>query len=120
MPVIKLLIDQLETRVRKGRDGYFLNAEGWYGGDIDKLWLKTEVEGEYGASPSRPRSRPCGATRSTPGSTCRPAFGSMPQPDTRGPHSCSACKVSRLTGSRSMPPLSCRQGRCHRARRGRT
>lgn len=48
MPASKLLIDQLETRVRRGRDGYYLNAEGWYGGDIDKLWLKTEIEGEYG------------------------------------------------------------------------
>jgi copper resistance protein B len=49
----KLLIDQLETRVRKGRDGYFVNAEGWYGGDIDKLWLKTEVEGAYGSEPEQ-------------------------------------------------------------------
>jgi copper resistance protein B len=52
-PVAKLLIDQLEARVRDGRDGFFLNAEGWWGGDIDKLWLKTEVEGEFGASPER-------------------------------------------------------------------
>ena len=52
-PVAKLLIDQFETRVREGRDGYFLNAEGWYGGDIDKLWLKSEVEGEFGASPEQ-------------------------------------------------------------------
>jgi copper resistance protein B len=44
----KVLLDQLEARVRSGRDGYFLNAEGWYGGDIDKLWLKTEVEGDIG------------------------------------------------------------------------
>ena len=49
----KLLVDQLETRVRNGRDGYFLNAEGWYGGDIDKLWLKTEVEGDFGARPEQ-------------------------------------------------------------------
>ena len=48
MAAAKLLIDQAETRVRKGRDGYFLNAQGWYGGDIDKLWLKTEIEGAYG------------------------------------------------------------------------
>lgn len=48
MPASKLLIDQLETRVRRRRDGYYLNAEGWYGGDIDKLWVKTEIEGEYG------------------------------------------------------------------------
>ena len=48
MAAAKLLIDQAETRVRKGRDGYFLNAQGWYGGDIDKLWVKTEIEGAYG------------------------------------------------------------------------
>jgi copper resistance protein B len=52
-PVTKLLIDQLEARVRNGRDGYFLNAEGWWGGDIDKLWLKSEVEGEFGARPEQ-------------------------------------------------------------------
>ena len=48
MPTYKLLIDQLETRFQNGRNGYFINAEGWYGGDIDKLWLKSEIEGEYG------------------------------------------------------------------------
>ena len=25
----------------------------WYGGDIDKLWLKTEIEGEYGGKPEQ-------------------------------------------------------------------
>ena len=53
MPASKLLIDQLETRVRRGRDGYFVNAEGWYGGDIDKLWIKSEVEGAYGGKPEQ-------------------------------------------------------------------
>jgi copper resistance protein B len=53
MPAYKLLIDQMETRVRNGRDGYFVNAEGWYGGDIDKLWLKAEIEGEYGRKPEQ-------------------------------------------------------------------
>jgi copper resistance protein B len=47
IPAYKVLIDQLETRIRKGRDGYFLNAEAWYGGDINKVWLKTEVEGDF-------------------------------------------------------------------------
>lgn len=49
----KLLIDQLEARIGDGRDGYFLNAEGWYGGDIDKLWLKTEIEGDRGRKPEQ-------------------------------------------------------------------
>ena len=31
-----------------GRDGYLLDAQAWYGGDIDKLWLKSEVEGAWG------------------------------------------------------------------------
>jgi len=53
MTAAKLLVDQLETRVKNGHDGYFLNAEGWYGGDIDKLWLKTEIEGEYGRKPEQ-------------------------------------------------------------------
>ena len=48
-----ILIDQLETRIRNGRDGYFLNAEAWYGGDINRVWLKTEVEGEFGHSPEQ-------------------------------------------------------------------
>lgn len=50
---MRFLIDQLETRIRNGRDGYFLNAEAWYGGDINKVWLKTEVEGEFGRSPEQ-------------------------------------------------------------------
>lgn len=50
MTASKLILDQLETRVRNGRDGYYVNAEGWYGGDINKLWLKSEIEGDYGRS----------------------------------------------------------------------
>lgn len=53
MTAAKLLLDQLETRVRKGRDGYYVNAEGWYGGDVDKLWLKSEIEGDYGLGADR-------------------------------------------------------------------
>lgn len=49
----KLLIDQLEARIGKGRDGYFLNAEGIYGGDINKLWLKAEIEGQRGRQPEQ-------------------------------------------------------------------
>lgn len=49
----KILIDQLETRIRSGRDGYFLNAEAWYGGDINKLWLKSEIEGSFGEKPEQ-------------------------------------------------------------------
>lgn len=46
-------IDRLETRVRQGRDGYAWEAQGWYGGDINKLWFKSEGEGTYGSRPEK-------------------------------------------------------------------
>ncbi len=48
MKTNKVLIDQLEAKLRNGRDGYAWDAQAWYGGDIDKLWLKTEGEGAFG------------------------------------------------------------------------
>ena len=35
--------------MREGRDGYQWDGQGWYGGDIDKLWLKVEGEGGFQA-----------------------------------------------------------------------
>ena len=51
LPAYKFFIDRAETRIRDGRDGYLLDAQAWYGGDIDKLWLKSEVEGGWGKKP---------------------------------------------------------------------
>lgn len=48
-----ILIDQLEAVVGKGKDGYAWNAQGWYGGDIDKLWIKTEGESRFGERPQQ-------------------------------------------------------------------
>lgn len=53
MSTTKLLIDRAETRSGKGRDGFALDGEGWAGGDIDKLWLKSEVDGAWGEKPER-------------------------------------------------------------------
>jgi copper resistance protein B len=50
METYKVVIDRLEARFRNGRDGYAWDADAWYGGDIEKLWLKTEGEGEFGGS----------------------------------------------------------------------
>jgi copper resistance protein B len=44
----KILLDRLEYRAANGRDGYAWDAQGWYGGDIHKLWLKSEGEGAFG------------------------------------------------------------------------
>lgn len=48
-----ILIDQLEAAIGKGKDGYAWNAQGWYGGDIDRLWVKTEGESSFGESLER-------------------------------------------------------------------
>ena len=45
----KFLVDQLEANLREGRDGFaWEDVQFWYGGDIDKLWIKSEGEGEFG------------------------------------------------------------------------
>ncbi|MBA3511256.1 MAG: copper resistance protein B [Sphingomonas sp.] len=48
LPAYKVFFDRIETRVRDGSDSYVVEGEAWYGGDIDKLWVKTELEGEWG------------------------------------------------------------------------
>lgn len=48
MPAGKFLVDRAEARVRDGNDGYLLDLQAWYGGDIDKLWLKSEIDGDWG------------------------------------------------------------------------
>jgi len=45
--VHKVLIDRAEARLRKGEDGYLIDAQAWFGGDIDKAWFKTELEGGF-------------------------------------------------------------------------
>ena len=48
MPAHMFMVERAETVVRNGRDGYALDAQAWFGGDIDKLWLKGEAEGGWG------------------------------------------------------------------------
>jgi len=43
-----IMLDRLEARVGKGSDAYLWDGQGWTGGDIDKLWLKSEGEGTFG------------------------------------------------------------------------
>ncbi|MFN3388579.1 MAG: copper resistance protein B, partial [Allosphingosinicella sp.] len=44
----KVLLDRLEAKVRDGPDGYAWDAQAWHGGDVDKVWLKSEGEGAFG------------------------------------------------------------------------
>jgi copper resistance protein B len=45
----RFMIDQLEYVAREGADGFvWEDVQFWYGGDIDKLWLKSEGEAVSG------------------------------------------------------------------------
>lgn len=46
-----ILADRFETRVGDGEENYLWDLQGWYGGDINKLWLKSEGEGGLGDNP---------------------------------------------------------------------
>jgi len=44
----QILFNLAEVQVRSGRDGYRWDGAGWFGGDIDRLVVKTEGEGGFG------------------------------------------------------------------------
>ncbi len=43
-----VFFDLAEYQARTGRDGYRWAGEAWFGGDIDRLLIKTEGEGTFG------------------------------------------------------------------------
>jgi copper resistance protein B len=46
--MFQLFNNVMEYQARKGRDGYEWDSEAWYGGDINRLWLKSEGDGAFG------------------------------------------------------------------------
>ncbi|HEY9091371.1 MAG TPA: copper resistance protein B [Parasphingorhabdus sp.] len=50
MQIFWLQGDRLEYRARSGDDAYLWDVQGYYGGDINKLWFKSEGEGSFGES----------------------------------------------------------------------
>jgi copper resistance protein B len=50
-PVFWFQGDRLEAQVRDGADGYLWDIQGYYGGPTERLWFKSEGEGEFGAAP---------------------------------------------------------------------
>lgn len=42
----QLLVSIAEYHFNRGRDGYQWVGQGWYGGDIDRLWVKSQGDGE--------------------------------------------------------------------------
>lgn len=53
MPVFWFMADRAEYRAHAGKDGYTWDVQGTYGGHIDKLWFKSEGEGNFGEKPER-------------------------------------------------------------------
>lgn len=51
MTTFKFLADRLEYRAQDGKDGYVWDLQASYGGDTDKLVLKSEGEGAFGERP---------------------------------------------------------------------
>ena len=43
-----VLVERFEARFHDGEEGFLWDGEAWFGGDTDKLWFKTEGEGEFG------------------------------------------------------------------------
>lgn len=51
VPQARFLIDRLEVATGEGRDAYVWDdVQFWYGGDIDRLWIKSQGEGEFGGA----------------------------------------------------------------------
>lgn len=50
MSFSQIMVDIAEVQVRDGREGYRWEAEGWFGGDINRLVIKTEGEGDFGGA----------------------------------------------------------------------
>lgn len=48
--LVQVLFNVAEYHIRAGRDAFEWDGEGWYGGDINRLWVKTEGEGTVGGA----------------------------------------------------------------------
>ena len=46
-PFHQVMFNLAEYQARQGRDGYRFDGEAWFGGDINRLWLKSEGEGGF-------------------------------------------------------------------------
>jgi copper resistance protein B len=44
----QIMVDIAELQIRDGRDGFRWEGEGWFGGDVDRLVVKSEGEGSFG------------------------------------------------------------------------
>ena len=51
LPHSGIIIDRAEARFTDGPDGYLVDGDAWWGGDVNKAWFKAEIEGEWRGKP---------------------------------------------------------------------
>ncbi len=52
-PVLWLMGDRIEAQLREGTNAYIWDIQGYYGGPTERLWFKSEGEGDFGAAPEQ-------------------------------------------------------------------
>lgn len=50
-PIFWFQGDRLEAQLRDGANAYLWDIQGYYGGPTERLWFKSEGEGEFGSAP---------------------------------------------------------------------
>lgn len=65
-PFTYLLLDRFEYRAQPGKDATVWDAQAWFGGDFNKLWLKSEGEGVAGGPTERAEVQALYARRISP------------------------------------------------------
>ena len=51
--ITQVMFNLAEVQFRNGRTAFEWNGQAWYGGDINRLWIKSEGDGEFGRSVER-------------------------------------------------------------------
>ena len=49
----QVMFNLAEAQFRKGSDGFEWDGGGWYGGDVNRLWVKTQGDGSFGRGVDR-------------------------------------------------------------------
>lgn len=52
-PVLWLMGDRIEAQLREGGNAFLWDIQGYYGGPTQRLWFKSEGEGDFGSAPEQ-------------------------------------------------------------------
>lgn len=61
-----LLLDRFDYRAQRGKDVVMWDAQGWFGGDYNRLWFKIDGEDEAGGRTDRAEAQALYARRISP------------------------------------------------------